>query len=143
MFGAASIRGVRKSTPDNYLVVEDVDEFFDELDRKITANETGAVRRMPRRYRFVLMTASQRRLQNIGEYTRQTWGREQEVSFRRALRSGIRVLRDHPFIGVERSDMRDISSIQVVAQFRVYYDVTDSEVQVVDIRHGTEMDPRL
>ena len=57
------------------------------------------------------------------------------------IRSRIALIGQQPLIGIDRSDLRPGVRTVVIESYVVYYRLVESEVQILDIRHGSQSEP--
>lgn len=57
------------------------------------------------------------------------------------IRSRIALIGQQPHVGIDRSDLRPGVRTVVIDSYVVYYRLVESEVQILDIRHGSQSEP--
>jgi toxin ParE1/3/4 len=91
-----------------------------------------------RKRRLTIKPEAQLDIDEILLYTRKRWGLDQRRRYRTRLYDAMRSLRDYPERGREREEYFPGCRGLVVERHVVFYRLTDDEVVVVRILHGSQ-----
>lgn len=80
--------------------------------------------------------AAERDLDSIWTYSVRQWGREQANAFIRRLNEAFDRLSMFPLSGRDESDLRPGYRALAVSDYRIFYRLIDSEIEIVRILHG-------
>lgn len=85
---------------------------------------------------YLLTVAARAQLKNIGEYTEQRWGIEQQQTYLERLFKRFEEIGENPRLGRERAEI--ISGIRSVTEGMhvIFYRETNSTAEIIGILHG-------
>jgi toxin ParE1/3/4 len=91
-----------------------------------------------RKRRLILKPDARADMRGILLYTQQHWGGDQRRRYRTRLYDAMRSLRDYPEWGRQRDEYFPGCRGLVVEQHVIFYRLTDEEIVVLRILHGTQ-----
>jgi toxin ParE1/3/4 len=88
-----------------------------------------------RRPQVVLTKRAQRDYRRIQAYTLRHWGPEQAARYMADLDAALEQLRDHPYIGPVRFDLRTEPRCFPVNHHLIYYRIRTDVIEIAHILH--------
>jgi len=85
---------------------------------------------------FILTQKAREDLLSIGRYTRQQWGKAQQIRYLTQLDSAFHDLADKPDIGRTCDDIREGYFKYGVGKHVIFYRHTKGQIEIVRILHG-------
>ena len=82
-------------------------------------------------------------LAEILAYTQEEWGSRRRIRYRQLLMESLRTLTSNPFIGREREDLAPGLRSHPLDSYTVFYSVTDDEVRLWRVLHGSRSTARI
>ena len=95
---------------------------------------------MPASRRLRLSAPARRDLDQIGTYTRRTWGDAQAAAYGNELRRGLQRLAEYPELGPLRPEFGEAMRSHPIRAHVVFYKVDAERISIVRILHAS-MDP--
>ena len=84
---------------------------------------------------YKLTDAAKKDLRGISAYTKETWGKEQEKSYREILRAALRVIAKAPKIGQKRDELAEGLRSFPVGNHIAYYVEKGKGIEIARILH--------
>ena len=84
---------------------------------------------------YQLTEAAKKDLREISAYTKNTWGKEQEETYRETIRAALRIIAKLPEIGQMREELGEGLRSFPVGNHIAYYVEKSSQIVVVRILH--------
>ena len=84
---------------------------------------------------YKLTDAAKKDLRGISAYTKKTWGKEQEKSYREILRAALRVIAKAPKIGQKRDKLAEGLRSFPVGNHIAYYVEKGKGIEIARILH--------
>ena len=85
---------------------------------------------------YLLTVAARAQLKNIGEYTEQRWGIEQQRIYLGQLFKRFEEIGNNPLLGRERLEIAPGIRSVMEGRHVIYYQVTDMTVEILAVLHG-------
>jgi toxin ParE1/3/4 len=84
---------------------------------------------------YQLTEAAKKDLREISAYTKKTWGKEQEKTYRETVRAALRIIAKLPEIGQMREELAEGLRSFPVGNHIAYYVEKSGQIMVVRILH--------
>lgn len=83
-------------------------------------------------------------LNDIGDYTLEKWGEEQEEVYLASLYKAFSDIADHPYSGSSYEHVRERYRKYIIGKHLIFYRVLDSEIEIVRVlHHSMDIDHHL